>query len=355
MRKVIFALLAACCLPLAAADNSYAQDKREITLRVGNYGGAFTATQRKYVADLYTRRTGIKVQYIDANPADHLAKMIASRGREAPYDVVYLDVDIQVSAGKAGVIEKMDPKIVTNASLLYDEAKNKSGFGPGLFFYSTAIAYNTAKFKEAGIPAPTSWADLWDPRLAGKVMIPDLSTSMGRSFLIAAARLNGGDEKNLAKGIEKIAQLKYHSIYTSTVQLEALLPTGDVWAAPMADGRAWGLVDKGVSVAFVRPKEGSVMQMGTLDVVKGSKLTKEAFEYINTALDPYPQLGQSYEIPYGPTTTLLAPVLSHYPDVSKKFIASLKDLKEAYVPDWKAYVENQGEVLDLWNRQVVRK
>jgi len=355
MKGTIGTVAGALIVSLALSAGSRGEEKPELTLKVGNYGGLFTGTQRKYAADLFTRRTGIKVQYIDANPADHLAKMIASRGREAPYDVVYLDVDVQANAAKAGVIEKVDPGAVTNLQFLYDEAKNKDGFGPGLMFYSTGIAYNTAKFKEAGIPAPTSWNDLWDPRLAGKVMLPDLSTAMGRSFLIAAARLNGGDEKNLSKGIEKIAQLKYQSIYTSTVQLEALLPNGDVWAAPMADGRAWGLVDKGAPVAFVRPKEGAIVEMGTLDVVKGSKHPKEALEYINTVLDPYPQLGQAYEIPYGPTNKLLAPVLEHYPDVSKKFISSWTELKQAYLPDWKAYIENQDQILDLWNRQVVHK
>src|SRR5690606_668709 len=134
----------------------------------------------------------------------------------------------------------------SNVQFLYPQTVSKNGYGPGMMIYSVGIAYNTQKFKEAGIPAPTSWADLWDPRLAGKVIIPDLSAIQGRAFLVAATRLNGGDEGHLEKGIEKIAQLKYHSIYTSSAQVEALFPTGDIWAAPFSDGRAWGLVDKGV-------------------------------------------------------------------------------------------------------------
>ncbi|MFO1081095.1 MAG: ABC transporter substrate-binding protein [Reyranellaceae bacterium] len=340
--------------PLLAAADLQAQPK-DVTIKVANYGGLFTATQRKYAGDLYTRTTGVKVQYIDANPADHLAKMIASRGREPPYDVTYLDLDVQANAIKAGVLEKLDASLVPNLKYVYDEAKNKQGYGPGMMIYTIGIAYNTAKFKEAGIPAPTSWNDLWDARLAGKVMLPDLSAVQGRMFLIAAARLNGGGEKDLAKGIEKIAQLKYHSIYTSTVQLEALFPTGDIWAAPMADGRAWGMIDKGLLLAFVRPKEGAMVGMGMLDVPKGSKLAKEGFAYINAVLDPFPQLGQAYEIPYGPTNSLLSPILAAYPEISKKFTSSLAELKQAYIPDWDAYSSNQDKVLDLWNRQVVRK
>jgi len=334
---------------------SAALAQSDVTIKVANYGGQFTATQKKFAGELFTKRTGVKVQYIDANPADHLNKMIASRGREPLYDVVYLDLDVQANAIKAGVLEKFDASKASNVKFLYPQTLNKDGYGPGMMIYSVGLAYNTQKFKEAGIPAPTSWGDLWDPRLAGKVIIPDLSSIQGRAFLIAASRLNGGDERHLEKGIEKIAQLKYHSIYTSSAQVEALFPSGDIWAAPFADGRSWGLADKGVPVAFVRPKEGAIVGIGTLDVVKGSKYPKEAYEYINTVLDPYSQLGQAYDMPYGPTNSLLAPVLKAYPEVSKRFIASLEDLKQDYLPVWGDYNTNAEKAIDLWNRQVVRR
>jgi putative spermidine/putrescine transport system substrate-binding protein len=354
MPRILLILLAT-LVQLAVCTDLRAEDSADVTIKVGNYGGVFTAIQRKYGGDLFTRTTGAKVQYIDANPADHLAKMIASRGQEAPYDVVYLDTDIQAQAIKAGVLEKFDPSLVPNINFVYDEAKNKEGYGPGMMIYTIGIAYNVQKFKEAGIPAPTSWGDLWDPRLAGKVMIPDLSAVQGRMFLVAAARLAGGNEHSLDKGIDKIATLKIHSIYTSTVQAEALFPTGDIWAAPLANGRAWGMIDKGLPIAFVLPKEGGLVGMGMLDVVKGSKHPKEGFAYINAVLDPLPQLGQAYEIPYGPTNKLLSPVLANYPALSKKFTASLADLKQQYVPDWSAYYEDLDQVLDLWNRKVVRR
>ena len=296
---------------LAAAVPAMAQ---EVTLRVANYGGAFTASQKKYAADLFTQRTGIKIQFIDANPADHLAKLIAGRGREAPFDVVYLDDDVQAKAAEAGVIEKLDPALVPNLRFVYDEAKNKGGYGPGMIFYSVGIAYNVEKMKQAKIDIQ-SWADLWDPRLAGKVAVPDLSTIMGRDFLMAATLLAGGDENSLIKGVEKIATLKAHSYYTSSATLATQIQSGEVWAAPWINGRAWGLIDKGVPLAYVLPKEGGFGNMTTIDMVKGTKYAKEAQAYINMVLDPLPQLGQANEIPYGPTNKLLAPVLAAYPEM----------------------------------------
>jgi putative spermidine/putrescine transport system substrate-binding protein len=337
------------------AGSATAQQQTGVTLRVANFGGAFTAAQRRYTAELFTKRTGIAIQYIDANPMDHLAKMIASRGREPPYDVVYLDDDVQVQAIKAGVLQKLDKSQVPNLKFVYEEAQSKEGYGPGIIFVSVGLAYNVKKFEEANIPAPTSWEALWDPRLAGHLAIPDLSSLSGRAFLIVTSRLAGGSEKTLEKGIDKIATLKVHSYYSASAQVEGLLSSGDAWAAAMASGRAWGMIDRGLPLAFVLPREKGVGGTTTVDVAAGTKLAKEAHAYIDYTLDPLPQLGQAYEIPYGPTNRLLGPVIATYPEMAKKFPTSPAELQRLYMPDWGEYYQHHQKVVDLWNRIVIRK
>ena len=341
-------------LGLTGAAPAFAQQS-SLTLRVGNYGGVFTAAQKKYAGDLFTARSGVKVEYIDANPPDHLAKLIASKGREVPYDVVYLDDIIQEQAIRAGVLEHLDPKIVTNLKDIYDIAKNKEGYGPAMIFYSIGIAYNTQKYAEAGIAPPTSWGDLWDPRIAGKVIAPDLSVAMGRDFLIAAARLEGGDENSLEKGIEKLATLKAQSYPSSSATIEALMKSGDVWAAPWINGRAWGLTDQGLPIRFILPKEGGFAGTTTIDVVRNTKAPKEAQEYINRVLDPLPQLGQANEIPYGPTNRLLAPILAANPSLAQKFPSSPEDFGKLYIVNWAAYNKNFARISSLWNRRILSR
>ena len=341
-------------LGLAGTGSAFAQQSN-VTLRVANYGGVFTAAQKKYAGDLFTARSGVRVEYIDANPPDHLAKLIASKGREVPYDVVYLDDIIQEQAIRAGVLERLDPKIVTNLKDIYDIAKNKEGYGPAMIFYSIGIAYNTQKFAEAGIAPPTSWGDFWDPRLAGKVIAPDLSVAMGRDFLIAAARLAGGDENSLEKGIEKLATLKAQSYPSSSATIEALMKSGDVWAAPWINGRAWGLTDQGLPIRFILPKEGGFAGTTTIDVVRDTKAPKEAQEYINRVLDPLPQLGQANEIPYGPTNRLLAPILAANPSLAQKFPSSPEDFGKLYIVNWAAYNKNFARISSLWNRRILSR
>src|SRR3979490_1387846 len=79
-----------------------AAQRSNITLRVASFAGPFGEGLQKYSGDLFTKRTGIKIEYIYGNPADHLAKMIASRGREAPFDVVAMEDDVNSLAVAAG-------------------------------------------------------------------------------------------------------------------------------------------------------------------------------------------------------------------------------------------------------------
>ncbi len=353
MIQRLMALAVGVLLLAAGIDTASAQS--DVTLRVACYGGSFTASQKKYAADLYTARTHVKVEFIDGNPSDHLAKMIASRGRQAPFDVVYLDDNVQAEAIAAGLVEKMSPSEVPNLNHLYDEAKNKQGFGPAMIFYSVGIAYNVKKYEAAGISPPASWADLWDPKLAGHVGVPTLDNTMGHAVLVAAEHLNGGNEGTPDKGIAKIATLKAQSYPGSSATIEALMTSGEVWATAWMNGRTWGLIDKGQPLKFVIPKDGGFAGSTTIDVVKGTPHRKEALAYINFVLDPLAQLGQANDVPYGPTNKLLAPVLAAYPDLAKKFPSSPQDIAQLKTIDWAVFNRVYPQAVSLWNREVVSK
>ena len=163
-------------------------------------------------------------------------------------------------------------------------------------------------------------------RLAGRVAIPTLNTTMGQCFLAAAEHLAGGDESTPDKGIAKIAEIKAQSFPGSSSTITTLLTSASAWAIPWLNGRSWALIDQGLPFAYVLPKEGGYRGMTKIDVVAGSKHREEALAYINEVLGPLSQLGMVYEFPYGPTNKLLAPILAAYPEISKKFPASPEDL-----------------------------
>ena len=325
----------------------------DVTLKVGSYGGIFTKIEREFVGNLFTERTGIKVEYIDASPETHLAKLIAAKGREAPYDLVILDDDVQSQAITAGVLAKPDPSVVTNLKYVYPAVRNKEGYGPAVILESIGIAYNAEKFKEHGIPAPTSWADLWNPKLRGHVSVPSIDNIMGRVFIVEAARLAGAKGPKLDAAIDKIASLKAESYYISSTALTAKLESGDVWVAPWINGRAWGMALRGQPIKYVIPKEGGYAAVGTLDVTAGSAHKKEAEEYLNFQLDPLPQIAIAEELAYGPSNSLLASVLKAYPTLAEKFPAGPEDLAHLNHVDWETFWPQYQHILQLWNQKLL--
>lgn len=347
-----FKTLAAAILGLAISIGAAKAQQQNVTLRVASFAGPFGEALQKYAFDLFTKRTGIKVEVQFANPAEHLAKMIASRGREAPFDIVCLDDDVTALAKEAGVLGKLDPSIVTNLQYLYPEGKDKDNQFATMFYFSMGIAYHKEKLKAAGIPEPTSWNDLWDPRLAGHISIPDIVNIQGRDFVIQIARLNGGDESTPEKGIDKIAEIKAHSYYTASSTLQAQLESGDVWVAPWNNMRPAAMADRRLPIGFVVPKEGGIGNTDTVSLVASSRHPKEAQMLINYILDPFAQMGMSKLLPTGPSNMLLEAVVKADADLASKAPATPESHKALYLPNWSLFNKNLKKATDYWSRKI---
>lgn len=336
---------------LLAASAAQAQSS-SVTLRVAAFGGVAGDVERAYVGDRMSRTTGVKIEWIDGNPSDQFAKMLAARGREAPFDVVLLDDAVQDAAIRAGVLAKLDPALVPNLQKIYPRARNADGYGPYAILYSIGIVYNKDKLKAAGIAEPTSWEDLWKPEFAEHISVPDISLPQGADFVLKIAQLSGGSEANVIPGLEKIAKLKAQSYYTSSATLAQQLASGDVWVSVWTSGRSWSLIDSGNPIGYVVPKEGSILGIDTVDMVLGTPHPKEAQTFINMQIDPLGQLGWAVELHYGPANTSLKSVFDAYPDLAKKMPSSEADLDQLYPPKWGIYNAQLKSATDYWNRNV---
>jgi putative spermidine/putrescine transport system substrate-binding protein len=320
-----------------------------VTLRIATNGGDYEQFEKRYLGERFTAETGIQVEHIAANPPSQVQKLIASRGRPVPFDLAGLDDKTQPEAIAAGTLAKIDPAIVTNLQFLYDSAKQPDGYGPALLFWSWGLLYNQKAFQEHGIAEPTSWSDLWNPKLAGKVSIADITGPGGVDFVLKAAQISGGSEKDLLPGLKKIAQLQVQSFYSSSNDIRAKLLSGDVWIAPWNNGRSWNMIDEGFPGRFIYPKEGGFLHTSTIDVVAGTKYPREAQLYINYNLDPLFQIALLY-FPYGPVNRSLEEVLKDYPNLAKKVPTG--NLAALSVPEWKTVFADFADLVDKWNRIV---
>src|SRR5215475_7294924 len=154
MRAATFGFLVPLTAFAFAAVSPLQAQTSNVTLKVATFGGHAGDVEKGYVGDRMTRMTGVKIEWTHGNPSDFLAKMLAARGREAPFDVVLLDDAVQDAAIKAGALAKLDPALVPNLSELYPRARNAEGYGPYAILYSIGIVYNKNKLKAAGIAEP---------------------------------------------------------------------------------------------------------------------------------------------------------------------------------------------------------
>lgn len=298
----------------------------------------------------FEKTTGCKVTYLAGTQLSNLARIQAAKANP-DIDVVF-NSDLSHAAGKqTDLYEKLDRSVVTNLADTYEAALDPAGIGVASSLTSIGIGYNTQKFKEAGIPPITSWNDLWDPRLKGKVAICNFSVTWIQDFVALMARFTGGSEANIQPGIARIKQLKTMGnlayIPNSPAELENLLTQGTAWATVTASVRAYGLQDQKYPFDFVYPKEGASFYANWMDVIRKAPHPNAAQAFVNHVMSPEAQLVMAGGF-YGPTnkTVKLQDELARKAPYGEERIGSLvkinRDRMNADLDKWS----------DAWNREV---
>ncbi len=132
------------------------------------------------------------------------------------YDVVCpSDYMIQKMA-ENGLLAEINFENIPNLQYVGSEYMEQSrGFDPENRYSvpycwgTVGIIYNTKRIEELGVPAPTSWEDLWDERYAGEILMQD---SVRDAFMVALKRLgysmNSMDQTELSEAKDLLIRQK---------------------------------------------------------------------------------------------------------------------------------------------------
>jgi putative spermidine/putrescine transport system substrate-binding protein len=276
-----------------------------VTLKVANCCGVWDKATSAGVDKRFEQLTGAKIAYTEAYPEEAAPSIITAHAQNPPYDVLFDDDETQTELAKLGLLDKYNPATLTEAKQVPLPPLN-AGYPPGAWLYYIGFAYNYKKFQQLGIPAPTSWSDLFNPKLAGHVSIPALSTPQGFQTVAAAAKVAGASQYDLAAGIKQLAKLKLYNVYSSSSQYQTDLSNGNTWLAVVADGRAWQLVDAGVPVHFVVPTlpgsdKKAYYAREYVDILTGTPHRQLADIYQQLASDAVTQASVALGAGYSPT------------------------------------------------------
>jgi len=313
------------------------------TLVVGIWGGPQEDLVREHVIKPFEEETGATVELILGGSSDRFARMYAEKDNPT-MDIVYLGMGQTVQATHDGMILPANPAGVPEYNNLYEQAKSAGGYG--ISFMAIGLMYNTETVKTP----PTAWKDLWKPEYKGKIAPFVFPGTQGTGFLVMAAKVHGGDEKNIDPGFEALKKLKpYPAVLSGIDETNLAFQQGDVWFTPQINGYVYEYKDQGGKVDFVMPEEGTPLAMNAAGIVNGSKNVDLAEIFINYHLSQGAQEGFAKELFYAPTNKTI--VLDA--DLAAKMPYGEEEVGKLMVLDDVTISANQAEWAERWNREIL--
>ena len=247
-------------------------------------------------------------------------------------------------------------RIVPNLADVVESAKDPDNIGVASYVMATGIQYNSKAFADAGMPAPTSWSDLWDPRLKGKIALYTFSVAYSQDLLAILTRLAGGTEKNIRPGIERVKALKASgnlAMFASTpAEIDNMLVQGQAWAT--VNGSAAGLHPQRIAVrpsTLPSRRRAPVSSPTIFEVVKNAPHPKAAQVLVNFMISPEMQLAIANGMvvaPVNPKVVLSDKLKAQTPSSE----AEIKKLIRIDRVEMNKQLDNWAE---MWNREIEAK
>ena len=329
---------------LAEGMPGHAAPSNELT--VTGAGGTFEQWERTKMIEPFERATGAKVTVVTGLTMTNLAKLRASRGRPQ-IDVVTMDPPGAVPAAREGLLETLDPGRIPNLRNVLPWTKFKYDSLAPDYFTPICLAYNTSQIAAA----PASWTDLWKAGYKGKVIIPDIGQSYAFFFLMMVSKTyTGGDYYNTDAIFSHLAALRPNVLtyWTSHDQVAQLLNSGQASIAPWGTERAMTQNKQGAPINCVTPREGSVLNVSSISIARGSPHRELAERFVNMWLSYEVQASQAEDIFHGIVVRGVSPGAT-----AKRYLTPPPGAGWS-TPDWDRLLSVQSAWTDRWNREMVR-
>ncbi|MEX3981040.1 ABC transporter substrate-binding protein [Paraburkholderia sp. EG287A] len=336
----------AALVALGISQGAWSQTK---TIYIGMNGGPMEKAYTSQVLPDFEKANNVKVVVVPGTSSDVLAKLLANRNSPQMH-VAFLDDGVMARAVSMGVCEKLDDSPVLKE--LYPFARMKGDVGAGVQLGMTGIGYNTKVFADKGWAPPTSWLDFANPKYKGKVVFQSASSStFGLHGFLAINRLMGGSESNVEPAFTKWASTVGPNVVEyipNSAKLSEMIQTGEAGLFPLTPTAVGDLKDKGLPVAYANPKEGAVLLLVDLCVVKNNpdpQLAQKLAQFLLSAPAQSKAAAAGKQIPTNQNATMPADM--------QKSLGNLDQLvKKVTVVDWDVINEHRAQWDSRWNRQI---
>jgi spermidine/putrescine transport system substrate-binding protein len=232
----------------------------------------------------FEREFAVSIRYgtYESSP-ELLAKVMSGN---SGWDVVFPSVEFLLPMRDMGLLVTLNHAALSNLNSL-DPMFRHPHWDPELAFSVPYMHGTTGIVYHKGL-APHSWADMWDPKLRGKItMLDDPPEVFGACLKKIGASLNTADPQQLRDAQQQaIAQKPLLRAYLNA-EVRDQLVAGDVSAA-----QAWAVTaGQAISaapdkLAYVLPTEGFARYADTMTILRESRRVELAHQFINYLLRP---------------------------------------------------------------------
>ncbi|MBT0963085.1 ABC transporter substrate-binding protein [Denitromonas iodatirespirans] len=317
-------------------------------LTVISFGGANQKAQQAAYYEPFAAASGVKIVAGEYNGEQAKIKAMVET-KNVTWDVVEVESPELARGCEEGLYEKLDYSKIGNKSDYIGKAVGECGIGT--FVWSTVLAYNADKLKQA----PTSWADFWDvKRFPGK-----RGMRKGAKFTLEFALLADGVKPadvytvlatpaGVDRAFKKLDELKPNiQWWEAGAQPPQMLASGDMVMSSAYNGRIAAAQAEGKNLKIVW--NGSVYDVDSWAIPTGSPRIKEAYDFIRFASQAKPQSQYAALIPYGPTHQgavgmMDAKVAADLPTAP----ANLKGALPSNTEFWVEYGEDLEQRFNAW-------
>lgn len=298
--RPIFARVLALAVACAASANLLPAHAAGLT--IANFGGANANAQAVAFQRPFAQRNNVVATAVEYDGSLSTIRAMLKKGA-FDWDVVEVESTDLLAGCEAGLFESVDQSTLPHAPQLLPGSVQSCGVGA--FVWSTVLAYDPTRFKDA----PKSWQDFWDvAKFPGKRGM----RAGPRYNLEFALMADGvprdevyrelGTEAGLARAIKKLNALRPYIVWwTSGAQPPKRLAAGEVVMSTAFNGRIAVANREDPTSRLEIAWPGAIYELDYWVIPKGTPRKDLARQYIAYATTEDAQLAFSREIPYGPT------------------------------------------------------
>lgn len=233
---------------------------QNVTLNVYNWGEYISngSDDSVDVVAAFEKLTGIKVNYTTFDSNESLYAKLKSGA--ANYDVIIPSDYMVAKMISEGMLRPLDYSNIPNFQNIDEEYRNgdydpENAYTVPYTLCTTGIIYNTKMVDEA----PTSWADLWDEKYAGNILMFNNSRD---AYAIGAFKSGSSVNPQTTEDVDAVVdELKAQKPLVQAYVMDEIFDKmigGEAAVGVYYSGDAITMIDDNPDLAWVFPEEGTV-------------------------------------------------------------------------------------------------